>query len=563
MHTKPSNPRASTTEINILDVLKQNDLDKTKEQLVNDLADMRALISRLRERETEYRRANVALEDAQALLKLILALSTNFIVLSSDEVDDGINDVLKAIGNFAGVDRSYVFIFCEHGTRMSKTNEWCAEGVTSLLKRAQRIPVDRVPWMSRRLKSLEVVHIPDVSQLTGEAAIDREEFDRAGIKSLVGVPIMSGFTPLGFIGFDSVHTTKTWTEQIIALLKVVGEMFAYALSRKQAAEALEVSESRYRALYEYANDAIFIMNEEQFIDCNSKALSMFGYTKKEIVGRTPSEVSPLGYSEGEQSLGILQKIRSALAGEPQFFEWKCRRADGSTFDAEISLNTAVVGTETILQGIVRDITRRKQAEEELAQTLEHLQAAMSATIRVIAQVVETRDPYTAGHQRRAASLACAIASEMHLPTDMIEGIRMAGVIHDIGKVSVPAEILSKPGRLSIKEFELIKEHPQVGYDILKDVTFPWPIATIILQHHEKLDGSGYPQGLTKDEICIEARILTVADVVEAIASYRPYRPGLGVGAALEEISTNKSVLYDPDVVDACLTVFDTRGFKFE
>lgn len=546
-----------------MEVLKQNDLYKTKEQLVNDLADMRALISRLRERELEYRRANVALEDAQALLKLIMALSTNFIVLSADEVDDGIDDVLKAIGSFAGVDRSYVFMFCDDETKMSKTNEWCAEGIESLLKRAQRIPVDRVPWMSKKLKGLEVVHIPDASQLTGEAAVDRDEFSRLGIKSLVAVPIMSGFTPLGFIGFDSVHTTKTWTEQIIALLKIVGEMFAYAISRKQAAEALEVSESRYRALYEHANDAIFIMKGERFIDCNSKTLSMFGYSRKDVIGHSPAELSPLGRLNGKDSAQILQKLQSALAGEPQFFEWKCRRADDSTFDAEVSLNTVAVGTETILQGIVHDITRRRQAEEDLERTLDNLQTAMSATIRVIAQVVETRDPYTAGHQRRTAALACAIASEMHLPTDMIEGIRMAGVIHDIGKVSVPAEILSKPGRLSVKEFELIKEHPQVGYDILKDVTFPWPIATIILQHHEKLDGSGYPHGLRKDEICIEARILTVADVVEAIASYRPYRPGLGVGVALTEVSTNKSILYDPDVVDACLTLFYSRGFKFE
>ena len=140
-----------------------------------------------------------------------------------------------------------------------------------------------------------------------------------------------------------------------------------------------------------------------------------------------------------------------MAGEPQFFEWKCRRpSDLAMFDAEVSLNPVTVGTETILQGIIRDITRRKQTEEELGRTLDNLQTAMSATIRVIAQVVETRDPYTAGHQRRAANLACAIAEEMRLPTDMIEGIRMAGVIHDIGKVSVPAEILSQPGRLSVK-----------------------------------------------------------------------------------------------------------------
>ena len=550
-------------EINILDALKQNDMSKTKEQLVNDLADMRLLISRLKDREMEYRRANVALEDAQALLKLILALSTNFIVLAADEVDEGINDVLKAIGNFAGVDRSYVFMFSSDGTRMSKTNEWCAEGIKRLISRAQQLPVGCIPWMAKKIKGLEVVHIPDVSQLNGEATVDREEFDRAGIKSLVGVPIMSGFSALGFIGFDSVVTTKTWTEQIIALLKIVGEMFAYSLSRKQAAEALEVSESRYRALYEYHNDAIFIMQAERVIDCNNRMLSMFGCERKDIVGHSPYKLSPLDGLEEKVFADVLERLRAAAAGDPQFFESKCRRSDTSTFDAEISLNTVSVGTETILQGIIRDITRRKQAEEELERTFRHLQTAIGATIRVIAQVVETKDPYTAGHQRRAASLACAIATEMQLPLDTLEGIHMAGVIHDIGKVSVPAEILSKPGRLSFKEFELIKDHPQIGYEILKDVTFPWPIATIILQHHEKLDGSGYPQGLAGDEICIEARILTVADVVEAIASYRPYRPGLGISAALEEISRNRSKLYDPQVVDACLTVFQEKGFQFE
>jgi len=550
-------------EMNILEVLRQNDMGRTKDQLVNDLAEMRLLVSRLREREAEYRRANVALEDAQALLKLILALSTNFIVLAADEVDEGINDVLKAIGNFAGVDRSYVFMFSSDGTRMSKTNEWCAEGIKPLINRAQQFPVDSIPWMGKRLKGLEVVHIPDVSQLTGEAAMDREEFRRAGIKSLVGVPIMSGFSALGFIGFDSVTTTKTWTEQIIALLKIVGEMFAYSLSRKQAAEALEVSESRYRALYECANDAIFIIQGDKVVDCNNKMLSMFGWERKDVIGHSPYRLTPPdGYDERDLA-HLLERLRGARAGDPQFFEAKCRRSDKSTFDAEISLNTVSVGTETILQGIIRDITRRKQAEEELERTFSHLQTAIGATIRVIAQVVETKDPYTAGHQRRTASLACAIATEMRLPLDTVEGIHMAGVIHDIGKVSVPAEILSKPGRLSLKEFELIKDHPQIGYEILKDVTFPWPIAAIILQHHERLDGSGYPQGLSGDDICIESRILTVADVVEAIASHRPYRPGLGITAALEEISKNRSRLYDPHVVDACLAIFQEKGFQFE
>jgi putative nucleotidyltransferase with HDIG domain len=186
---------------------------------------------------------------------------------------------------------------------------------------------------------------------------------------------------------------------------------------------------------------------------------------------------------------------------------------------------------------------------------------MGGTIQAIVHVVETRDPYTAGHQNRVADLAGAIATEMHLPADTIEGIRTAGVIHDIGKISVPAEILAKPGKLSQKEFELIKDHPQTGYEVLKDVEFPWPIAQIIRQHHERLDGSGYPRGLTGEEVLLEARIIAVADVIEAIASHRPYRPARGIEAALAEIEQNKGVLYDASAVDACVKLFKEKAYK--
>ncbi|MBN1473490.1 MAG: HD domain-containing protein, partial [Syntrophaceae bacterium] len=175
--------------------------------------------------------------------------------------------------------------------------------------------------------------------------------------------------------------------------------------------------------------------------------------------------------------------------------------------------------------------------------------------------VETRDPYTSGHQRRVSDLARAIAKQMNLPVDQIDGIRMAASIHDLGKISIPAEILSMPRKLSKLEFELIKTHPQAGFDIIKDIDFPWPIADIILQHHERIDGSGYPQGLSGKDILVEARILAVADVVEAMASYRPYRPGLGLDKALEEIAQNKNILYDAKAVEACLKLFKEKGYK--
>jgi putative nucleotidyltransferase with HDIG domain len=211
--------------------------------------------------------------------------------------------------------------------------------------------------------------------------------------------------------------------------------------------------------------------------------------------------------------------------------------------------------------VSNDMTDRKEAEEKLESTLRTLRKAMGGTIQAIVQVVERRDPYTAGHQRRVADLARSIAAEMRLSRDMIEGVRMAAVIHDIGKISVPAEILSKPGKLTGIEFELIKEHARSGYEILKDVEFPWPIAEIIHQHHERLDGSGYPRGLSSRSILMEARIIALADVFEAIASHRPYRPALGVAVALDEIGRQSGILYDPDVTDACFRLFRTQGYS--
>ena len=210
-----------------------------------------------------------------------------------------------------------------------------------------------------------------------------------------------------------------------------------------------------------------------------------------------------------------------------------------------------------------EIAERMRTEKVSKQSMKKLRAAMEGTINAVASTVETRDPYTAGHQRRVANLAAAIAREMGLPEPRIDGIRLAGIIHDLGKISVPSEILSKPGPLSELEFNLVKPHPRIGHDILKTIEFPWPIAQIVLQHHERMDGSGYPQGLSGKDILMEARILGVADIVEAMAANRPYRPILGIDKALTEISEKRGVLYDAAVVDACLRLFAEKGYKIE
>ncbi len=181
----------------------------------------------------------------------------------------------------------------------------------------------------------------------------------------------------------------------------------------------------------------------------------------------------------------------------------------------------------------------------------------------MSMTLELRDPYMAGHQHRVSSLAVAIAREMGLPGEKVEGLRFAGIIHDIGKIAAPIEIVGKPGRLTMTEFQLVKEHPRLGYEMVKDIAFPWPVAHIVLQHHERLDGSGYPEGLAGDAILPEARILAVADVVEAVCSLRPYRPALGIDKALEEVRKGRGFRYDPRAVDACVRLFREKRFAFK
>lgn len=214
-------------------------------------------------------------------------------------------------------------------------------------------------------------------------------------------------------------------------------------------------------------------------------------------------------------------------------------------------------------GIIRDITDRKRTEEILKQTLENLEKTFEGTVYALSLLSEKRDPYTGGHQQRVSYLASHIAKEMSLSSEQVKGIKVAGILHDIGKIYVPAEILSKPGKLTEGEFGVIKFHPQVGYDILKTIDFPWPVAQVALQHHERCNGSGYPSGLSGDQILLEAKILSVADVVEAMTFQRPYRPALGIDEALKEVSNNKGTLYDPAAVDACLTLFREKNFTFE
>ncbi|MBN1823001.1 MAG: PAS domain S-box protein [Endomicrobiales bacterium] len=333
--------------------------------------------------------------------------------------------------------------------------------------------------------------------------------------------------------------------------------------RKKTEMALNDERRRFKELWDHAPVAYHIVDKRGVItDVNKTETKMLGYGVEEMVGREVFDfILPEQREDARKRFQQKLKEEIITQSENRIYVKK----DGTKM--YVSINDVIEKNQekqiTGVRTTMIDITERRRSEEDARQSLEKIQLAMESTISAMAKIVEMKDPYTAGHQKRVAQLSCAIAEEMSLPKEQVDAVHMAAVIHDIGKIYVPAEILSKPGKLTEIEFGMIKIHPKVSYDILKMVEFPWPIARIVIQHHERMDGSGYPLGLTGDDIMMEAKILSVADVVEAIAFHRPYRSAVGIDKALEEIYNNRGILYDAQVVDACIKLFKEKDFKFE
>jgi PAS domain S-box-containing protein/putative nucleotidyltransferase with HDIG domain len=335
---------------------------------------------------------------------------------------------------------------------------------------------------------------------------------------------------------------------------------------------LQQSEKRYNVLAENLSDVIWtvdVNNPNQVNYVSPSITSLLGYSIEEAMIKRMEEVlEPSSVEVAMKALAeelAMENMERKDMFRSRTLELEMRRNDGSIVPVEVKYNflRGSDGRPVEIVAVARDVSNRKEAELEIKQSTQQLIRAMEDTIQAMAMIVEMRDPYTAGHQRRVAQLACAIAQEIGLSADEINGLRLAGTIHDIGKVRVPTEILINPDGLSDAEYTIIKMHPMSGHEILKTIDFPWPIAETIHQHHERTDGSGYPLGISGKDIIIEARILAVADVVEAITSHRPYRPARGIDKALEEISQNKGKLYDPEVVDVCLKLFSQQKFSFK
>ncbi|NOZ62009.1 MAG: PAS domain S-box protein [Calditrichaeota bacterium] len=334
--------------------------------------------------------------------------------------------------------------------------------------------------------------------------------------------------------------------------------------QKQAAIALRESEKRFRSLIENVPSIAVVGYDpdHRIFFWNKAAEQFFGFSADEIFNRPLEDVIFPESNREEMRKSIdewLKQGKTILPGETSLL-----RKNGSTFEAHSShvmLRNSRNTPELYCLNV--DLTELNKTKKDLQQSLHKLKQALDGTIRALTAAVEMRDPYTAGHQVGVAKLACAIARELGLPDEQIEGLRVASLLHDIGNLNVPAEILNKPGQLSEIEYSLLKTHPKFGYEILRTISFPWPIANTVLQHHERLDGSGYPQGLKSDDIMLEAKIIAVADVVEPMSSHRPYRPALGIDKAIEEIESGKGKRYDAKIVDACVRLIREKGFRFD
>jgi PAS domain S-box-containing protein len=344
-------------------------------------------------------------------------------------------------------------------------------------------------------------------------------------------------------------------DRMARLPSAVHGALEYAAEHRARAAAegqLRASEERYRRIVQTANDGIMLVDADLRITFYNRRLAdMFGFDERELIGGPPG-----GWAAAPDAALVQQNFHAIRSGRSSEFEGQLPRKDGTPLWVRVSASAIRNGDDFDgFLAMVSDISRLKEAEQQLKN-------AVAGTVAAMGALVETRDPYTAGHERRVAELCTAIGLRMGFTPEAAQALALTARMHDIGKIAVPAEILTKPSRLSEVEYTLIQQHPEVAADILSAIDFGHPVAQTVLQHHERLDGSGYPNGLKGDEISRDARILAVADVVEAMSSHRPYRPALGLEAALAEIHGGAGRLYDADVVVACCQVFDEEGFEF-
>jgi len=333
-----------------------------------------------------------------------------------------------------------------------------------------------------------------------------------------------------------------------------------AFLRHEMERRIREDEKKMATILNSIVDMVVVVDSDGYINyINAAGLKMLAKERDFVIGKPISEIVKIGSDPKEDSDVFFPMSMNYI----EFNNYL--KTNGKSIPVDFT-STPLWMENGKLKGavlVIRDITQQVEYDKKIQESMEILSRAMHGTVDVITKTVESRDPYTAGHQKNVADIATEIAKFMGLKRDVVEGVKLAGQIHDLGKIGIPAEILNKPGRISEIEFALIKTHSQIGYDILKNIDFPWPVADIVLQHHEKINGSGYPNGLKGEEILIEAKIIAVADVLEAMASHRPYRAALGLEVAFAELEKHKGTLFDEQIVEACILIFKDKGFRLK
>ncbi len=492
---------------------------------------------------TERKRAEEQIRRNEARLEGLLRISQYRAQSTQDLLDYALEEAIRLTDSRVG----YIYLYDDEKKEFH-LNTWSKEVMKECsIKRPERVCLlERTGAWGEAVRQAKPIVVNDF-----QAAHSLKKGYPSGhvrLYKYLTVPVFSGGRIVAVAGVANKQTD--YDDADVRQLTLLMDSVWRIMEQKRSQEAMLQAEGKYRSIFENAQEGIFqATGDGRYITANQAMATILGYGSPEELMVSVMDVERQLYADPEDRRRLLTMVEKE--GSVAGYETRYTRKDGAIIWA--SVNERVVrdkdGHVLFYEGFVEDITSRKTS-------LEQIRKALGATVQAISVTVEARDPYTAGHQRRVADLARAMGVGMGLPAERVEGLHMAGLIHDLGKISVPAEILSKPSRLTEFEFALIKVHPQAGHDILKDIEFPWPIARMVLEHHERIDGSGYPNGRTGDSLLMESRILAVADVVESMASHRPYRPAIGLDEALREVSGQRAVLYDADAVDACLSLFE-------
>lgn len=480
------------------------------------------------------------------------------ILISSENIDFNISQSLKEICRFFRADCSFLFVFDRNMTTMWNTHEYFSGLSHRNISGLTKYDVSGIPWFIEKLLSDGQFLVEDTSMIPEEGALEKATLQSKGILSLIDIPFFVGEKPGGFVSVVNFDKVAFWKERDVADLKLYCNLLGAVVFRMQIQDELRNSEQFNSCLIENSPNVVVVMQPDTTITYVSPPFgAMTGYDSSEVIGRK----APFPWWTTSRTMDdLLKNLREAHIRDELCF----RRKDGELFWVLFSMNPVYRdGTLQFYQSIWVDITQRKKAENDLDISNKLLLRNVEDMVTLLGKTIEVGDPYTGGHQRNVSKLAVAIAREMDFPEERVAIIKYAALVHDVGKIKIPSSILIKPGKITDMEREMIKTHPYYGREILKTVNFPWPISEMIYEHHERLDGSGYPRGLKGEDIMTEARILAVADVVEAMFAYRPYRPGLGMQRTLREIRENRGILYDEKVVDACLVLFEEKGFVFD